>query len=804
MQRGIFKVSLCLFSLFIFEAGAVPWREKNALRVASTLPKRLIDSIMAQGNWNILFQQGPFSEFQRQMAIGGHFALRGEVAQAEFYFKRAETSLEIAYASLRSRFEWPRSPAQLRADDLPWGENRDTFRDYLLCRLQLYIESGLSAHDTGKIGLDRLQETAARTEFQMGQNLREKDADLENFVRLLRASTGLRTAGSMSRGLRAARFLELSAAIEPSARNYWRRRTLFFQIREHLYYGNLGIARALTDFLYERHGDQSDPLALARFWIQSSDFAAAGRLLEREFGRSEVRSGENYPDFLRISETLQNLLIWQRQYLRAAEIAKVSRDLLNGFIVENQVPREEFVSVRRSAANQKLRSEMLQFLASGQCPASLQLFEGGEPETEWRIRERLFYEKCGLPAAPDTWQAWLGEKSLSPEAREIIRYTLGMPATTKERASSIALVQYLGLYGTLVKAGSQPKRAEMAIALLDAAGKLHEDLVFLDWGLTLPSDTGVRALRELGASLRANEAGAVFSALHRQFARRHLRGSSLFQFSAADAGELGAELHDWILGGDYGARQSPAAETGGDLLYADTTQTILYQPGVQNSTLQVFSKWEEVNPDQKGRVFRAGNPVRLFGLAPALVSTQLNTKTVLQVAPLFFSCSDCSPAMRTPARLLLHDLTGNGWKSTRADLTDIFSAQLNLRARPECLFSAGLFQDTLITLAGSVPAEYPCNVALENLILETEKSQNGTSHYSLLWAIAGRQTGAAILLPGGMNPAARTAFLFDFLQRRNRREVSARQAFAEARRRAEKSFPPGSGIEAVQIYAAAE
>ncbi|HMY11791.1 MAG TPA: hypothetical protein PKC74_09205, partial [Turneriella sp.] len=62
----------------------------------------------------------------------------------------------------------------------------------------------------------------------------------------------------------------------------------------------------------------------------------------------------------------------------------------------------------------------------------------------------------------------------------------------------------------------------------------------------------------------------------------------------------------------------------------------------------------------------------------------------------------------------------------------------------------------------------------------------------------------ALLLPDEMNAAARTAFLFDFLQRRNRREVPARQAFNEARRRAEKSFPPGSGIEAVRIYAPAD
>ncbi|HNL54431.1 MAG TPA: hypothetical protein PKI36_08470 [Turneriella sp.] len=803
MQRGIFKVSLCLFSLLFFQAGAVPWREKNALRIASTLPKRLIDSIMAQGNWNILFQEGPFSEFQRQMAIGGHFALRGEVSQAEFYYRRAETALDIAYASLRSRFEWPRSPLQLKADELPWGENRDTFRDYLLCRLQLYIESGLAGHDLGKVGLERLAETVARTESQMSQSLKDKDADLDNFVRLLRGSNTLRATSGISQGLRATRFLELSAAIPPSARNYWRRRTVFFQIQEHLYYGNLGIARALTDFLFSRHGDQSDPLAIARFWIQSSDFVAAADLLEKEFASSEVRSGENYPDFLRISETLQNLLVWQRQYLRAAEIAQVSRDLLNGFIAGNQVPREEFVSVRRSAANQKLRSEMLHFLATGKCPSTLQLFEGSEPETEWRIRERLFYEKCGLSGESDRWQKWLAEKSLTPEAREIIRFVAGTPTADKIGNEGPALVQYLSLYHATAKAGKKSKRADMAISMLDAAGRLHADLVFLDWGLLLPDDGMVRALRELKEPLRANEAASVFSALHRQYARRHLRGSSLFQFSAADAGELRGEIYDWVLGGDSGTRTSSAAETGGDLVYADSAQTIAYQPGVQNSMLQVLGNWQTLDSGQRSRFFRSGNTTRLYGMAPLLAGPDANAEAILQIAPLFSSCTDCTPAGRNAARLLLGEVSGNGWKSTRADLADIFSTQLNLKARPECSFTPGYFQDTLITQSAASSLEYPCNLALENLILEAGTSRLPKSP-QLLWAVAGRQNSVALLLPDEMNAAARTAFLFDFLQRRNRREVPARQAFNEARRRAEKSFPPGSGIEAVRIYAPAD
>lgn len=753
---------------------------------------------MAQGNWNILFQEGPFSEFQRQIAIGSHFALRGEVSQAEFYFKRAETSLEIAYASLRSRFGWPRSPLQLKADDLPWGENRDTYRDYLLCRLQLYIESGLADHDSGRINLDKLTETVARTENQMGQSLQQKDADLDNFIRLLRGSTGLRSSTDLSPGLKAARFLELSALIPPSTQNYWRRRTLFFQIQENLLYGNLGIARALTDFLVARRGEQIDPLAIARFWIQASDFSAATHLLTKEFYRNEIRSGENYADLLRISETLQNLFVWQRQYGRAAEIAQESRDLLNGFIAGNLVPREEFVSVRRSAANQKLRGEMLRYLAEGKCPATLTFFDGSEPETEWRIRERLFYEKCGLRAKGTEWQKWLNDKSLGAEAREVIQFALGRPGTGKTATDSSTLLRYLQLYRKAAPPEGKARRRERAIALLDAVGKLHDDLIFLDWGLTLPTDTTARALAELGNSLRPSEAAAVFSALHRQFARRQMRGSSLLAFAATDASELRAELHRWILGGsDATPTRNFAVQAGGDLLYTDDTRTIAYQPRV----LLVLNRWQDLATKTKRELFRKGAMLRLFGSAPIIAASQAPNNATLYIAPLFPACSECIPKTRTPARLLLHAASGDGWQSTRAELADIFSAQLNLETKPECSFAAETFQDTLITQATVAQAEYPCNLALENLVVEAESTESPAVQ-NLLWAIAGRQTGATLVLPKAMNQAARTAFLFDFLQRRNRRDTTARQAFTEARQRAEKSFPPGSGIEAVQIYAA--
>ncbi len=759
---------------------------------------------MAQGNWNILFQKGPFSEFQRHMAIGDHFALRGEISQAEFYYRRAETALDIAYASLRSRYDWPRSPAQLRADELPWGENRETFRDYLLCRLQLYVESGLSGHDLGKISLERLSETVARTEVQMGQSLRDKDGDLENFLRLIREGLALRSAGSASRGLRAARFAELSASIPPSARNYWLRRTLFFQIQEHLYYGNLGLARALTDFLFARHGDQSDALAIARFYIQSSDFGQATELLEKEFARNEVRSADNYPDFLRISEMLQNLHVWKKQYLRAAQIARDSHDLLQSLIADNLVPREELVSVRRSAANQKLRSEMLLYLARGECPAPIKIFAGNEPEAGWRIRERLFYQKCGLAEDRNIWLSWLSDTSLGAEVAHIIRFVLGEPYTKTTGDTRTPLMQFLSLYRATEKPYPKAKQAQLAASLLDAGGKLHSDLVFLDWGLTLPSDTMQRAFGQLKAPLGSNDAALVFSALHRQYVRRQLRGNSLFQFAASDAAELRAELQHWILGGDSSEAMSPAALTGGDLLYADHEQTILYQSGMRDAKIQIFKSWENLGDEERKRLFRSGYPVRLFGAAAAQIPAEVHEVTTFKLAPLFSTCSDCVPAARTPARILFHEAADNSWRTTRADLADIFSHQQDLKRRAECAYSPVFYQDTLIVHSTDMQAEYPCDMSLENLILEEAGSSQPAESQRLLWAIAGRQTGVALFVPQSMNPAARTAFLFDFLQRRNRREVPPRQAFSDARRRAEKSFPPGSGIESVRIYAVAE
>lgn len=801
MRGGFFRISLCLFWLFLFEATAAVGGEKETLRIASTLPKRLIDSIMAQGNWNILFQDGPFSEFQRQLAIGGHFALRGEPEAAEVYHRRAETALEIAYASVRSRFEWPRSFSQLKAADLPWGENRDTFKDYLLCRLQLYIETGLARHDEGKVGLERLQDLVDRTEKQLGEPLSARDADLESFVRLLRGSVALRTATGVSPGLRASRFTELGAALQPSARNYWRRRALLFQIQENLHYGNLGLARALTDFLFFRHGEQSDPLMLARFYIQSSDFVAATRLLAKESSRRETRSADNYADLLRSGEMLQNLFAWQKQYLRAAEVAEANRETLVGFLEDNRVPREEFVALRRAAADLKLRGEILRFIGRGECPSGLRLQQDIEMEAEWRVRERLFYEKCGLAVERERWQESLADASLGADARALVTFHLGKPAVEQPGDTESPLARYLRFYGAMAMPGAKARRAEKAIALLDAAGILHADLVLLRWGFSLPQNGTDRALEATGGLMQSAEAAELFSALHRGYARRHLRGNALFLFSPGDARELRAEIRAWLLGGAYSARTAVAVAPRGDFLYRDSERTVVYHFATGSAGVTVLPPWETLAPAQRGGIFRAAGTLSLFGSTSALTDTQGEAATALQIAPLFYLCTDCLPASRAPARLLLQDLPGNGWKSTRADLADIFSSQLLLQARPDCSFAPDLFQDTLIAGPGTLQAEFPCNLALENLIVDTAPAP---AVQNLLWAVAGRQNGVAVLLPKEINPAARTAFLFDFLQRRNRREVPARQAFSEAQRRAEKSFPPGSGIEAVQMYAAVE
>lgn len=789
-----------LQSLCAPNVSAIPWREKDALRTAGVLPKRLIDSIMARGNWEIFFQKSPFREFQRLLAIAEHFSLHGDHERAEHYLRRAAVALDIAYASLRSRFEWPRSPSGLKADDLPWGENRDTFRDYILCRLQYYLESGLYRLSIGQIEFEKLADEVERAENQLGQNLAERDSDLALFIRLLREVLELRRAAKISHGARALRFRTISNQVPQSVQSYWGRKSVLLQIREHIHYGNLGLSQALVGFLLESVGESEDRIAMARFFIQSSDLTKAISFLQEEFLRSDVRRSDSHADFARLSEMLQNALVWQRRYAEAAAVAQESSNILQNHIAEKKVPREEELALRRSAANQKLRSEILHYLARGECPATLEPVRDDAPQTTWRIRERFFYEQCGYPRVKKDWQNWLAEKNIDADAASLVRFTLGIADDKKKSAkTSAALLRALSLYDELTRGKISPaKRREKALALLLAANSVQPDLVLLDWGIKLPDNMVGFALNQLRGKLSKLEAARLFSSLHRGYVGAQLRGLTLHAFAPEDAAFLAGQMGAWILGTDV-ANEEPALQAMPEnMLYADENMTLFYS--APKASLQIYGKMAELTAQELEQM--TNQPALVFGGALAYAASFFPAQAEIIPMPVRAPCSDCSIPARLPSCLLTALPEEKNWQKTRSELEDLFSAHFRLREAQSCNFAGELFLDTIILAGDAGEFSYPCMFLPTNLIFEQTENLPKRQAMALLWAAPGFKA-PVILLPKGMNSAARTAFLFDFLQRR-RKEASPRNAFNEALERAKKSFSAGSGLEAVRIYAPAD
>lgn len=780
-----------------FRADAIPWRERDALRSASSLPERLIDSIMARGNWDILFQKSPFREFQRQLAVAEHFSLQGDTQQAEYYLKRAGVALDIAYASLRGRFEWPRSPKDLKADDLPWGENRDTFRDYVLCRLQYYLESGLHQFSIGRMAFEKLSEEVEQAERQLAQNIAERDGDLAVFIRLLREAVELRQATKISHGARALRFRASSSQMPSSARSYWGRKSILLQLREHIRYGNLGLAQALIEFLQNSEVTE-DRIAMARFFIQSSNYTGAISIMQEEFSRKDLRRSESYADFVRVSEMLQNALVWQKRYAEAAVIAQESNSVLASYIAENRVSREELLSVRRSASNQKLRNEILRYLATGECPTVQQVEHDDALEISWRIRERFFYELCGYPRVKEDWQKWLNDKNVDADAAQLVRFALGIPIDKKKANNdSIFLLKVLSFYDKLIHNKITPaKRRENALSLLVAAGAVQPDLVLLDWGIKLPDNMVNFALGRLQGKLAKADAALLFIALHQAYALKELRGTTLNAFAPEDAAFLAARASAWILGSELENDKQIGQTLQGNLLYADENSTLFYS--AQTETLRIYRKMPELTLQDIADI--TNQPARAFGGALAYAARHFPAKAVLAPMPVYARCGDCAMQSRLPSRLLTVLPEEKNWQKTRTELEDIFSAHTRLHEAQVCNFTGELLQDTIITTTNAAEFAYPCTLFLTDFIFELEETLPSPTAMALLAAAPGWKSSAILFLPKAMDPMARTAFLFDFLQRR-RKTMNSYNAFAEALERAEKSFSAGSGLEAVKMYA---
>lgn len=781
MQREIARFSLCVMLALGVRAEAVPWREKGAIRFASSLPKRLIDSIMAQGNWNLLFQEGPFAEFQRQIAIANYFALRGESGDAEQYFKKAESALTIAYASLRGKYDWPRLPQGLVAKDLPWGENRETFQDFVLCSLQLYLESGLRAHESGKIDFEAIEPALANAERQLSASIRQKDADLFAFVSLLQDALKIRQARQLNALEKADRFAERSSLESGGGKNYWNRRAFLFRIFENIHHGNLGRARAMADDLYQRQGDQLDPLAAARIYVATAAYDEAEKICEEALRSNDQKLAENQINYIRHSVLLQNLRLLRRQFETAERTAKQTAEHLQAIFESGVTANEERVALRRSLRDQQLRSLMFAFLHDRRCPAANEFTDTLEMEPEWRVKARLFYENCGLRHDRLWWQAIVTTPGAGSEISAIAAYA--DRRLTEKMAAGSDLLRLLLNHQQLIGARPKGPAAENAVtAYLQLAPDYPADFLFLDWGIVAPEIADAELIALLPQKLESRQALKIFTALHRNYAARITRGAPLNLFVPPDAARLSRHNSGRALDQVRPEPSAPEAfRVQHSLRYGGDNVEIFYDRTT-------------------GRLSQNSSA------APAVVNfgrLGVQVKFTAQrqyLAPLYFWCENCRATSERPARLFVDRGADRAWRTTFAEIADTFSLTLEYNSLDACGLETVPANDSLLLNGGTRTTMLQrCPWRSTNLVID-EGARTSPMAAQMLLTLGWRSDLSAITLPAAAPVPMRTALLYDFFQRKNRRGMPSTTAFQESYSRAEKSFSADSAFERIQFY----
>lgn len=793
MRRGIAQVSLFAALAVFAQPSAIPWREKNAFKIATTLPARLIDSIMAQGNWNILFQEGPFNEFQRQIAIANHFALRGDSRQADFYLKKAGAALDIAYASLRGRFGWPRNANEQKAAALAWGENRDTFEDFLLCRLQLQVETALLEHEAGVLATAGLTQAVAEVEKQLSTPIRQKDGDLEQLIAVLREAAAIRTQKENNANLRAARFAALSDKTVSSARNYWSRKLTIFRVLENIHHGNLGRSFSLIKFLEEKQKDQIDAYSLARIYIRLGAYRDALEILQRELKRTELKTAENFAEFAAFGGLAQNLLIWLSRPDEAAALSAETSAFLAGLVQADAVPREEAVDLKKSLANEQLRGKMLVYLKTGRCPELGSYTGDADMETEWRVRERIFYENCGLQRNKSFWTTIQKQIQPASELKGILSYHMGEAISLPAKAEVSSLLRYLVARRALQKGMGRP---ELLLAYLKRRNLIQSEFVLFDWGLNLADDLTDRALEALPRNLPEKTTRALFSELHRRYVNKVSHTGGAFFFSAADAAHLTRKGTTALLdqGGDTGAEETYSG-TGKVLFYADTVWLAVFDPSERKQKFRISRRvsGETLPPlNGKGRI--------LFGAAINDLSL-VAEGGVSSLSPYHNFCADCGKARgKSPERLVILNSDRTLREAYTNELADNFSLVVTPGSGRECGTGTTRYEDALLVTAdGSGDFSTPCDLSADRIVVEYETTSPILNN-PVLYAAAWRPNITVVLMPRELPQQIKTSFLFDFFQRINRRQVKASEAFREAKARAEKSFPSEVSLRRMYHY----
>jgi hypothetical protein len=789
-----------------------PWRDVDPLQATTDLPKRLIDSIMAQGNWNILFQQGPFSEFQRQIAIANHFALRGDLVQATRYFDRAGNTLEIAYASLRGKFGWPRNYRDIQITALNSGENKNTFQDFLLCRVQLFIESGLKAHESGIIDLPEFDSMIPAIESQLGQSLGQKDQELGQMLTLIRDALILRDKG-LHPALAAQHFAQLTDSLAAREGGYWQRQLRFFCVFENIYYGNLYRAAFLTRMLARNPKKQIDDLGMARMYIHSLAFDDARSTLQQALSRDDNLQPENYASLVRLGEILQNLLIIRNQPNEAHENAANLVEHLESMATQNLIARENIVSFRKTLLNQRLRRQMLDYLNTSTCASTALLDSENQMELEWQVRDRVFHEMCGLPRDLKWWNQVVANRLSSAEIRQVARFHLkGDP----DIASSLAKTERITKPGAFIHAlekspalqlGRKIENPQHAAAIkiqyLGALNRFDSRLAFMDWGILLPEDSIRSTLANLPETLESVQASTLLTELQRSFVFSEFDEAPLALMSPVDNAALRKKWVPGILDLEIKVPTAGTPALRSDKWYIHSTKgtAILFTPGSRQTAIIIGTNVPDVLLEAKKSLSLPKSATVVSGNALSqLLLNPMQVMPVIQIGTLSTYCDSCASSAKGSERLLVGQSSGIAGK-LRAELADNFSAAPTPESLIDCATGAQNPHDAVLFFPPErVVRTYPCNLNPEKLVLEYGQAGLSDTQLRAIAAMGWRKDMSVLILPSALSENSRIAFLYDYFQRTNRRLFKTAEAFRDAKARAEKSFPEDREITGILIY----
>jgi hypothetical protein len=315
-------------------------------------------------------------------------------------------------------------------------------------------------------------------------------------------------------------------------------------------------------------------------------------------------------------------------------------------------------------------------------------------------------------------------------------------------------------------------------------------MLIFEWGLN-PPDPVRNILKILPGTLNEKKAHTLFSELHRDYALRLLRGKPLQFFSPEDAVILSGFSSRAILGTTNMTRETSAPPLGGkSLLYSDESVIIEYVPGGKEGKLSIT--WRDKT---SASMRSAQKNAVLYGSALWEVAASPDAR--LEYAPLFAYCGNCAATAGIPERLIMNTRA----EALKTDLADNFSLAPDIQKPQDCAPAVPVMEDTLYFQPTLEEISYPpCDMRIDKLMLESESLGDLKAAAYLIFAMGWRKDLTVVFVPRAVTAQARSAYLFDFFQRVNRRRVKGREAFAEAKTRAEKSFPDDVALRSVLFY----